>query len=221
MQQSELPRPTAGAVPAPVAGRPLRFDEIPQALLDERLAVVPGFLPDPVWRGLAREARALHRAGRFRHAGVGRGPSFRVEPATRNDQVLWIDTARPSRPQARWLARVEALRLLLNERLYLGAFGFESHLSLYPPGARYVTHLDRFADAPHRVVSLVLYLNDAWCTQDGGALRLYLEERERPPWCEVLPVGGTLVAFLAHELHHEVLPAARERLAAVGWLTRR
>lgn len=198
-----------------------RFGEIAEDLRQQGLAVVPGFVPEPDWRALARESRILYRRGGFRHAGVGRGPSFRIEPETRNDRVLWIDPTSPPRQQARWLARVEALRLHLNERLFLGAFGFEAHLAVYPAGARYATHLDRFADASHRVVSLVLYLNEHWHADEGGCLRLYQDASDRPPWRDVSPAGGTLVAFLSGEIHHEVLPATRERWSVVGWLTGR
>jgi SM-20-related protein len=65
-----------------------------------------------------------------------------------------------------------------------------------------------------------LYLNLGWSREDGGALRLYLEEPESEPLEEVFPEGGTLVCFLSDRFHHEVLPARRERLAATGWFTR-
>jgi SM-20-related protein len=38
---------------------------------------------------------------------------------------------------------------------------------------------------------------------------------------DVLPEGGTLVAFLSERFQHEVLPARRERLALTGWFRRR
>jgi len=192
-----------------------------EALGSRGFGVAPDFLPEAAWRPLAREARGLHARGRFRHAGVGRGASFRVAPEIRNDAVLWIDPSSPTRLQRRWLERVERLRLALNRSLYLGVFGYEAHLARFAPGARYQTHLDRFSDASHRVVSLVLYLNEDWSAEEGGALRLYLGEADAPPWQDVEPRGGTLVAFLSGERPHAVLPARRERLSLVGWLTTR
>jgi SM-20-related protein len=53
------------------------------------------------------------------------------------------------------------------------------------------------------------------------ALRLYLGEPEAEPYEDVLPLGGTLVAFLSARFHHEVLPFSRERLSVTGWFTRR
>jgi SM-20-related protein len=209
-----------------VQGTPLRLPSEPDAALALALnvhghGVVPDFLPEAEWRALAREARTLRARGAFRHAGIGRGASFRLAPEVRDDAVLWIDPEAPTRAQRRWLERVERLRRALNERLFLGLFGYEGHLACFRAGASYRTHLDRFADASHRIVSLVLYLNDAWDPDDGGALRLYQGAPDEAPWLDVAPRGGTLVAFLSGDLHHEVLPAARDRWSLVGWLTKR
>ncbi len=66
-------------------------------------------------------------------------------------------------------------------------------------------------------VEIVAYLNDAWHADDGGALRLHLDSGPR----DVLPAGGTLVAFLSASVAHEVLPASRERISIAGWFRRR
>ena len=87
---------------------------------------------------------------------------------------------------------------------------------MYPPGAFYRRHLDRFATDDRRTLSCVLYLNEAWRAEDGGALRLYLPDRHRVTCC---PRAGTLVAFLSERFEHEVLPAQRERLSLTGWFT--
>jgi SM-20-related protein len=116
---------------------------------------------------------------------------------------------------------MELLRQTLNRELTLGLFGFEAHLALYPPGARYRRHLDQFQDEGDRVLSTSLYLNPDWAREDEGFLRLYLGERGSSPLEDVLPLGGTLVCFLSGSFHHEVLKSRRERLAATGWFTRR
>jgi len=69
-----------------------------------------------------------------------------------------------------------------------------------------------------RMVSAVIYLNEAWLPEDGGQLRMYLgDERVH----DVQPTGGCLVVFLSGEVPHEVLPAQRERLSLTGWFRRR
>ena len=196
-----------------------RDEEIATKLGEAGFAVVADYVFEPTWHAFGAEARRLQRAEAFRHAGIGRGASFRVAEDIRNDHVHWIDPARATRRQAAWLARMESLRQVLNRRLWLGLFGFEAHLAVFPPGARYATHLDRFADARHRVVSILLYLNADWTAEDGGALRLQLEPPREP--LDVLPAGGTLVAFLSGEIAHEVLPSKRERWSVAGWFTTR
>jgi hypothetical protein len=101
----------------------------------------------------------------------------------------------------------------LNRELQLGAVEPELHFAVYPAGAAYATHVDRFRDADSRVLSVVLYLNEAWSEADGGELRLYLEAGPRAPCVDVVPHGGTLVVFLSDRFPHEVLPARRERLS--------
>ncbi|MEJ2514631.1 MAG: 2OG-Fe(II) oxygenase [Gammaproteobacteria bacterium] len=185
------------------------------------LAVVPGFL-SPAEVGLLRSCAAATRAGgRFRPAGVGRGPSFRIRPEVRGDEVYWLDAGRDGHAVSAWMARMEGLRAAINARLFLGLFGYEAHFSHYPPGASYQIHLDRFADAPLRTLSVVLYLNRNWRSGDDGRLRIYLERAGCRPWRDVMPAGGTLVAFLSDRFPHEVLPAARSRWSLTGWFTRR
>jgi SM-20-related protein len=167
---------------------------------------------------LARRGFALARAGALRPAAIGRGTTRALRADVRGDLVRWIDPAAPSRGEARVLARIERLRQALNRRLLLGAFELELHWALYPPGTRYARHVDQPRGRDARVVSLVLYLNDGWSEADGGALRLH-PDAAGP--IDVLPRGGTLVAFPSEGLAHEVLVARRERLALTGWLRRR
>ena len=111
-----------------------------------------------------------------------------------------------------------ALREAMNRGLFLGLEDFESHFALYPPGAFYLKHVDRFRDDDRRMVSAVVYLNDAWLPEHGGQLRMYLGEGVEH---DVVPTGGCLVVFLSGEVPHEVLPAIRDRLSLTGWFRRR
>ena len=132
--------------------------------------------------------------------------------------MRWIDPATATRAEQALLARLERLRVALNRSLQLGAFDLELQWALYPPGAHYARHLDAFRGDRAQVVSLVLYLNEAWQPCDGGALRLHLgADTQR----DVAPLAGTLVAFLSDRFEHEVLPANRERFSLAGWLRRR
>ena len=182
-------------------------------------SVAAGWLSPALVASLAGEIRRERAAGAFRSAGVGR--ERRVATAVRGDEILWLDAASASTAQRVVLGRLEGLRETLNRELQLGAVELELHFAIYPAGGAYAVHVDRFRDADSRVLSLALYLNEAWGEADGGELRLYLEAGPRAPFVDVVPRGGTLVVFLSDRFPHEVLPARRERLSLAGWFRRR
>jgi SM-20-related protein len=190
------------------------------ALARDGWAVVPGFLPAATVAALAAEARAAWHAGEFAAAGIGRAAAHAERRDIRADHIRWLG-APASAAQRAALATLEALRLAVNAALYLGLFDLECHFALYPPGAFYARHLDRFRDDTRRTVSVVLYLNEAWSAADGGALRLYAGPGEDAAFHDVLPQGGTLACFLSEQVYHEVLPTRRERLSLTGWFRRR
>ena len=191
-------------------------DRIAGDLAETGWSVCPGFLPVAEVRRLRDEAEELWQEGAFRRAGVGTGPEAQVRPEIRSDRILWLEE--PYTPaQQRYLDELERLRLALNRYLYLGLFTFEGHLAVYPPGSFYSKHLDRFRTARQRVVSCILYLNEAWSPEDGGQLRLYDGPEEGAAWRDVLPEAGSLAVFLSGTVYHEVLPARRERMSLTGW----
>lgn len=174
------------------------------------------FLPDALTRALAAECRQRAAEGELAPAAVGRGPFSEIREGIRGDRIQWIE---PGQAQAcdRYLGLMDSLREAMNRGLFLGLEDFESHFALYPPGAFYLKHVDRFRDDDRRMVSAVLYLNDDWLPEQGGQLRMYLDGAEH----DVLPSGGCLVVFLSGDIPHEVLPATRERLSLTGWFRRR
>ncbi len=194
------------------------LDRICAGIAEQGIAVEADFLPAAAIAAMAAEARQREAAGQFRPAGVGHDAQRVERSAIRGDRIAWLDADDPSpamQPAAQALAR---LRLALNAALFLGLFAFEGHYAIYPRGAFYRRHRDRFQDDDARVLSCVLYLNEDWSPEHGGALRIHVEGDGR---CDVLPVGGTLVCFLSERFEHEVLPATRERLALTGWFRRR
>ncbi|MGN8274627.1 2OG-Fe(II) oxygenase [Pseudomonas sp. SMV71] len=174
------------------------------------------FLPDALTRALAAECRQRAAEGELAPAAVGRGPFSEIREGIRGDRIQWIE---PGQAQAcdSYLDLMDSLREAMNRALFLGLEDFESHFALYPPGAFYLRHVDRFRDDDRRMVSAVLYLNDDWLPDQGGQLRMYLQDAEH----DVLPTGGCLVVFLSGDIPHEVLPANRDRLSLTGWFRRR
>ena len=199
----------------------IRVEPVAEALAQSGWATIGNFLPAASWHALANEVRAAHACGDLRAAGVGRGERYRVADDVRGDKIRWVETTPASAAQRDVLSRLDQLRATLNRELQLGLFEFEGHFALYPPGAAYRRHRDQHGGSEGRVLSCVVYLNRGWKVEDGGALRLYLDQQGEQDRCDVLPEGGKLVCFLSERFWHEVLPAARERLSLTGWFRRR
>ena len=174
-------------------------------------------LPDGLIQSLADECRLRAAQGELSPAGVGRGAAQEIRENVRGDHIQWLEHGDSDNCDL-YLSVMDSLRLALNRGLFLGLEDFESHFAMYPPGAFYLKHVDRFRDDDRRMVSAVVYLNDAWLPEHGGQLRMYLNDAEQ---YDVVPVGGCLVVFLSGEVPHEVLPANRERLSLTGWFRRR
>src|SRR5262249_19110106 len=157
-------------------------------------------------------------AGQFHQAGIDRGHMLTLRTDIRGDRIAWLDQAEVNAATRPWWDALERLRMTINGALFLGLFAFEGHYAIYPPGASYRRHRDRFRGDDERVLSCALYLNESWTDADGGALRIYVDGGVAH---DILPVAGTLVCFLSDRFEHEVLPATRERLALTGWFRRR
>ena len=184
-------------------------------------AVMPGFLKIDASRRLRDECREACENGEFRPAGVGRGKDLKVREDIRRDQVLWLKPGEFSKEQEAYLAKLELLRLALNQRFFLGLFEFEGHFAIYPDGAFYKAHLDRHAGTNDRIVTAILYLNEDWQPGDGGELKLWTIPGEKDgPFELIEPRMGTLVCFLAGDFWHEVMPARKTRMSVTGWFRR-
>lgn len=193
-----------------------RLSCIAAELAERGWAQRDGFLSASLVERLAAECRQRLASGALTPASVGRGAAKEVRENIRSDHIQWLD-AGESAACDEYLALMNSLRLALNRSLFLGLEDYESHFAWYPPGAFYRRHVDRFRDDDLRVLSAVLYLNEAWLPEHGGQLRLYPPAAEQH---DVQPLGGRLVLFLSAEMPHEVLPANRERLSLTGWFKR-
>jgi SM-20-related protein len=175
------------------------------------------FLPEDLTLELAAECRKRATEGELAPASVGRGPFQEIREGIRGDHIQWIEPGQVESCDS-YLGLMDSLRGAMNRGLFLGLEDFESHFALYPPGAFYLRHVDRFRDDDRRTVSVVVYLNQGWLPEHGGQLRMYLDQGIEH---DVVPTGGCLVVFLSGEVPHEVLPATRDRLSLTGWFRRR
>ncbi|MGO4702625.1 2OG-Fe(II) oxygenase [Dyella sp. 2RAB6] len=192
-----------------------RIDAAIDALATEGWCVLEGLLPDEATAALASECAALHASGDLTAARIGRE---KVASTLRGDHTRWFEMQAPTAAQRPYVDALEALRVAFNRSLMLGLVESEAHYAVYPPGARYARHLDQPRQLEARVVSTVYYLNPDWRAEDGGALRLYLDDGSHH---DVLPHAGAMVLFLSSRFEHEVLPATRERMSIACWMRRR
>lgn len=235
-----------GIIDSVAAGIGSRNAAIVQELVTRGWSINEGYFSAAEVAMLRAECQVRWNGGDFRYAGVGRGAELKIRPDIRSDHVYWLDPTLPDTPQQQhYFAALEQLRQAINGELFLGLFDYEAFFAVYPPGTFYHKHLDRFRrsedrftgsesgrpegtrsaairdDGGQRTVTCVLYLNDDWHEEDGGQLRLYLDENGAGPFLDVSPRAGTLAVFITEGRWHEVLPAARERMSLTGFFRTR
>jgi SM-20-related protein len=195
------------------------LDHISQEIYSNSYVVVDNFVYQAFRKELLKEQTDLLNQGQFKKAAVGKGDQKQVRTEIRSDEVLWMDPMALSPLQAIFWEKIEELKQVLNRRCFLGLKSFEGHFARYPIGSFYKRHLDQFHAVPHRIVTVILYLNESWTEADGGQLRMYFPQEDGSERVEdVLPLGGRLVVFLSEEIPHEVLPTKKERISITGWL---
>jgi SM-20-related protein len=172
---------------------------------------------DTLTQELREEVLQQHDSGRLRPAHIGSGQAQTLRGDIRGDSILWIDPLQPTAAQAEYLAVIDRLRLTLNRELFIGLIDFEAQYAVYEPGTHYDRHVDRFRDSDARMISVVLYLNEHWREEDGGALRLTLDDGD----VDIFPGLGTAVVFRSDTIPHEVRLTHRDRYSLTGWYRRR
>lgn len=155
-------------------------------------------------------------SGLFHRAAIGRQAEQQVIREIRSDFIHWLDRKDPAPVIQYFWRQVDAMMEVFRRAFFLPVNYYEGHVAVYPPGAFYKKHLDQFEKTSYRQITLILYLNENWQAQDGGALRVYEPDGS---YTEVLPVAGRAVLMQSAEVWHEVLPAKRTRKSLTGWFS--
>lgn len=211
-----------GRIPeAIIAARATRtmndYDEIIRLLNQQGWAISDTAIA-AAWReDLLAQARQRWDAGVFSGGEIGRSAQDSRQPAVRGDAICWVppDSDLAAHPFFVWMA---GFRQVLNDRYGMGLRSQEFHFARYDSGAGYKKHIDQHRGTDHRKVSIVLYLNADWDSDDGGELCLYNPYQPDVEIQRFAPLGARLAVFVSGVMPHEVLPARATRWSLTGWL---
>lgn len=191
------------------------FERIAQQLAERSYAIVDHFIPADDCELLREHIQQLQAEDALRLAGTGSAHLYQKSREVRGDLIQWIDRQKLPSPVLFALQPLLQLPHSLAEPLRAPLRDIEIHFTYYPVGRHYVKHLDVHQTNNHRLLSAILYLNEHWHEEDGGALRIYTNTTD---YVDVLPSSGRLILFASHALEHEVLPTNRPRFSITGWL---
>ncbi|MES2501258.1 MAG: 2OG-Fe(II) oxygenase [Pseudomonadota bacterium] len=195
------------------------IDALIQSLATHGYVICDHFLPADTISALRDETNKRYSNSDMNPAKTGL--VSKTQSAIRGDHIAWLDEQDENTAIQTYFSQMYSLKDALNQQLFMNIQSLETHLALYPIGGLYQKHLDQFShgnNAKSRQLSSILYLNNNWKAEDGGELRLYLNEDMH---LDILPTAGKLVLFLSAKFWHEVRPAKRERASLTGWFRSR
>jgi SM-20-related protein len=190
------------------------FEQIVDDLAEKGFSVTDSFLDNNEIKAILSVDEFKNRMLHFKKAGIGNSASLKINESVRGDYISWLDTKNAHISISVYVSRLKALQVYLNKTLFLSLKDIELHLTSYPVGSYYRRHVDQFKQHDHRKISVILYLNRDWRSEQGGQLRVYSQNNE----IDIFPVAGRLVCMRSDLIEHEVLPASRERLSVTGWM---
>ncbi|WP_255307415.1 2OG-Fe(II) oxygenase [Allomuricauda sp. CP2A] len=156
----------------------------------------------------------LGKLSDFTKAGIGTNSDNQINKNIRGDFTYWLDRKRDVRLQPFWNL-LDEIVFMFNRYCYLSLSGYEFHLAHYPSGGHYDKHLDQFENRNNRMISVIIYFNDAWQKGDGGELEIF--EKDGSSFL-VEPLAARCVMFKSAEVPHAVLQAHKSRFSVTGWL---
>lgn len=181
--------------------------------LESKVGTAENFLSVQLAAHLKANVLTLDAEDRLREAGIGNKTKFNQNKAIRTDKIYWLDKNHNNIHENDFFDLIDDFVNYLNRTCYTGITGYEFHYAMYEAGTFYKRHLDQFKDNSSRAFSMIMYLNEDWQTEDGGALCIYLSNGTQI----ILPENGKCVFFKSNELEHEVLLSHRQRFSVTGW----
>lgn len=202
--------------------KPTLFNDLIDAISMNGYAICDDFLPVNIIAALRFEAANHYQIGKMAIAKTGSLNNMH-QSSIRGDSIFWLEETNVNVSIQAYFQQMLALKQALNQALFMNLLELETHFAVYPTGSSYKKHLDQFNAGENKLnqarqLSSILYLNDNWQADDGGELRIYLNDDK---YEDILPSAGKLVLFLSAKFWHEVLPAKRDRISLTGWFRTR
>ncbi|MCB0663778.1 MAG: 2OG-Fe(II) oxygenase [Saprospiraceae bacterium] len=198
------------------------LDQLVDDLTENSFAIVDDFLSPVEVSSLSQLLADQFDAGDFKLAGIGNMQNFNVDKQIRNDHISWLDPESTDPGIVNLFHKIDGVVSYLNRTCFLALSEYEFHFARYQPGSFFKRHLDAFKTDDSRKISMVMYLNENWKAEEGGAIHLYVPGPDGTETTKVVyPIAGRLVCFRSDILEHEVIPATRARMSITGWLKTR
>lgn len=183
------------------------------AFAAEGLLIIDNFLEDSIVREALAEAKHWQAQEAFKQAGIGKLDKHLIQENYRSDKIKWINPQACLPATKAYLTILEGMMQQISREFFLSLKDYECMYAIYPEGSFYKKHKDQFEQQAHRIVSVVLYMNENWTEAFGGQLIIDKEEGTQV----VNPIFNRLV-FFKSELWHEVVPCHAERFSITGWM---
>lgn len=183
-------------------------------MAEDEYVILDEFLSSKEVEALLAAIKTHQEEENFKKAGIGTAHWFQVKKEVRGDFIKWIETKGALPASLAFLQRIEALRVQLNQLLFLSLRDFEAHYAIYPKGTFYEAHVDQFKTTLTRKLSIACYLNQSWQQGDGGELAIHKNRKI----LKVAPLAGRLALFRSDTVLHEVVRTEKSRYSITGWL---
>lgn len=187
-----------------------------EAFAENEYLVIDDFLPTELAEKLLTELKFWRKENKFKKGGIGKSVAHTVVEEIRRDKIKWINQEKCLPITKEYLDYLSKLSSTLNRNFFLSLKDLEAMYAIYEKGAFYKTHRDRFKTQPHRVISVVLYLNPNWKPKHGGELVIHKEDEDNSS-VKIEPIFNRLALFKS-ELLHEVVPCTNQRYSVTTWL---
>ena len=186
--------------------------------------IIDPFLKDDLYQTLNHYFFTKLEHDALKKAGIGAMHHHHLNNSIRTDRIYWVDKQKDLMIDP-FFSLLDECIFMLRRHCFLPIHGYEFHFAHYPPGSFYKKHIDQFKGRGNRLISMIIYMNDQWVTEDGGALRLFNPESEELVWphantnfVDIAPLKQRAVLFRSELLEHEVLTTQKSRYSITGWL---